>query len=52
VVEQIELAEGTMGIDYDDSRRHLLVINAEGMLGLFGKAGFEQPLGPFVDAGW
>jgi hypothetical protein len=52
VVEQIELAEGTMGIDYDDSRRHLLVINAEGMLELFGKAGFEQPLGPFVDAGW
>ncbi len=52
VVEQIELAEGTMGIDYDDSRRHLLVVNAEGMLELFGKAGFEQPLGPFVDAGW
>lgn len=52
VHEQIELAEGTMGIDYDASRRHLLILNGEGMLELFGKAGFEQQLGPFVDAGW
>lgn len=52
VVEQIELAEGTMGIDYDDSRRHLLIVNGDGMIELFGKAGFQQSLGPFVDAGW
>jgi hypothetical protein len=52
VLERIELADGTNGIDFDGSRRHLLIVDGEGMLELFGKAGFDHAIGPFIDAGW
>jgi hypothetical protein len=52
VLERTELADGTNGIDFDGSRRHLLIVDGEGMLELYGKAGFDRAIGPFIDAGW
>jgi hypothetical protein len=50
--ERVDLPGDTVGIDYDASGTHLLIVGGDFMLQVFGKAGFEQPLGPFVDAGW
>ena len=30
----------------------LPIVDGDGMLQPFGKAGFDRPIGPFIDAGW
>lgn len=52
VIDRFELEDGTRGIDFDDSRHHLLIIDGDGMVQVFGKSGLEVPIGPFIDAGW
>ncbi|MDH3248992.1 MAG: DUF5991 domain-containing protein [Acidimicrobiia bacterium] len=52
VLDRIELEDGTRGIDYDATRNHLLIVDGDGMVQVFGKSGLDVPVGPFVDAGW